>query len=274
MAIVGFDDVLACLELQRLGEDRYTAPNIPMPYHRVFGGQLLAQAIAVALASGEGKLLKSIHVSFPREGDLAQPVEYRVQRLQQGRSFASLWIEARQGETPILGALVSLHAPEPGLSHQLDAPEVGAPEDATPSDLSMIPWETRMVGGVDLASAAVGPPSLEFWMRAPALPEDPVLHHALFAYATDLTLIGTALRPHAGVSEADVHAGLATAVTTHTVWFHRPLRMDDWILVAQQSPTTAGARGFGLGHAFSREGVLVASFGQESLIRPVGGAGR
>jgi acyl-CoA thioesterase-2 len=270
MAIVNFEDVLACLELQQLGENRYTAPNIPMPYHRVFGGQLLAQAIAIAAASAEGKSPKSIHVSFLREGDLAKPVEYRVQRLREGRSFASLWIEARQGEAAIIAALVSLHVEEPGFSHQLDAPEVGAPEDAAPTDLSMIPWETRMVGGVDLASDAVGPPSLECWMRAPALPEDPVVHQALFAYATDLTLISTALRPHAGVSEADVHETIATAVTTHTVWFHRPLRMDDWILVAQTSPTAAGARGFGLGHAFSREGVLVASFGQESLIRPLG----
>ncbi|MBW2271784.1 MAG: thioesterase family protein [Deltaproteobacteria bacterium] len=268
--MVDFDDVLGCLELQRLGEGRYTAPNIPMPYRRVFGGQLLAQAIAVAAAAAEGKSPKSIHVSFPREGDLAKPVEYRVQRLQEGRSFASLWIEARQGETSILGALVSLHAEEPGLSHQLDAPEVGTPEDAAPVDLSMIPWETRMVGGVDLASDAVGPPSLELWMRAPALPDDPVIHQALFAYASDLTLIGTALRPHEGVSEAHVHEKIATAVTTHTVWFHRPLRMDDWILVAQESPTAAGARGFGLGHAYSRDGVLVASFGQESLIRPLG----
>jgi acyl-CoA thioesterase-2 len=270
MAIVTFEDVLACLELQRLGEDRYTAPNIPMPYHRVFGGQLLAQAIAIAAASAEGKSPKSIHVSFPREGDLAKPVEYRVRRLQQGRSFASLSIEARQGEKAILAALVSLHVEEPGLSHQLDAPEVGAPEDAAPRDLSMIPWETRMVGDVDLASNAVGPASLEFWMRAPALPDDPVIHQALFAYATDLTLIGTALRPHAELSEADVHEKIATAVTTHTAWFHRPLRMDDWILVAQESPSAAGARGFGLGHAFTRDGVLVASFGQESLIRRLG----
>ena len=95
------------------------------------------------------------------------------------------------------------------------------------------------------------------------------MHQALFAHSTDLTLIGTSLRPHVAVSEARSPDRIQTAVVTHTVWFHRPIRMDDWVLIAQESPVTAGARGFGTGHAWSADGTLVASFAQESLIRPV-----
>ena len=99
------------------------------------------------------------------------------------------------------------------------------------------------------------------------MPSDPVAHQALFAHATDLTLIGTSLRPHEGIGQADSPEKIHTAVTTHTVWFHRPIALDDWILVSQASPVVAGGRGFGQGHAFDAAGVLVASFAQESLIR-------
>ena len=133
----------------------------------------------------------------------------------------------------------------------------------------MIPWETRVVGSACLEDRAVGPPEFQFWMRTPKLPDDPTTHQALLAHATDLTLIGTELRPHADLGEADAPDRIQTAVTTHTIWFHRRVRLDDWTLIAQESPTSAGARGFGWGHAFGAGGELVASFAQESLLRPV-----
>jgi acyl-CoA thioesterase-2 len=270
MPIISFEDTLACLDLEGIGEGRYTAPNIPMPYYRIFGGQLLAQLVAIASETAPGKQVKSLHVLFPREGDLREPVEFAVSRPQDGRTFAGRQIAGTQGGKTIVTATVSLHALEEGPEHQLEGPQVGAPEDASAVDLSMIPWETRVVGGVDLESRGAGPAELSLWMRAPALPEEPAVHQALFAHATDLTLIGTSLRPFEGLGEADSPERIHTAVTSHTIWFHRELQLDDWILLSQQSPVVARARGFGQGHAFARNGALVASYAQESMIRPVG----
>ena len=261
----------------RAGADAFTAPNLELPYYRIFGGQLLAQAIAIGAVvggdsgggDGSEKSVKSLHVSFPRQGDLRKPVGYRLERLQEGRTFSSLALTGRQEGKAIFAALLSLHVAEAGLDHQASPPEVAGPDEATATDLSMIPWETRIVGGVDLGDEEVGSPSLEIWMRAPALPDEQHVHQALLAHATDLTLIGTTLRPHEGVSEAHSPDRIQTAVTTHTVWFHRPFRLDEWLLLVQESPSAAGARGFASGHAFSHAGDLVASYAQESMIRPV-----
>jgi acyl-CoA thioesterase-2 len=269
LSIISFEDTLGCVAIEAQGEDLFTAPNIPMEYYRIFGGQLLAQGVAIAAATCEGKAVKSMHVGFPRAGDLRKPVEFRVDRLQDGRSFASRQILGGQEGKLIFHATVSLHVIEEGPGHQLPAPDVGRPEDATPEDLGMIPWETRVVGGVDLGNRDVGPPNYQFWQRTPKLPDDPMVHQALFAHSTDLTLIGTALRPVVALSEADSTDKIQTAVTSHSVWFHRPFRLDEWVLIAQESPSLAGARGFGIGHAYSAAGDLVASFAQESMIRRI-----
>jgi acyl-CoA thioesterase-2 len=285
MAMCTLDDLLACLTIEETRHHHhyhhYTGPNLELPYYRIFGGQLLAQAIAIATRTCEGKHVKSIHVTFPRAGDLRETVDYEVQPIQDGRTFATRQIVGRQGEKAIFTALVSLHVQEfqeelqgevegeKGFDHQREAPSVGAPEDAPLCDLSMIPWETRIVGGVDLGADETGPPRLELWQRTPPLPDGVPLHQGLLAHSTDLTLIGTSLRPHPGVSEAHSPDRIQTAVTSHSLWFHRPFRMDEWILLSQESPTLSGGRGFGTGHAFSADGSLVASFAQESMIRPV-----
>lgn len=270
--MIGFDDTLHCLRVESLGDDRYTARNIPMDYRRVFGGQLLAQCIAIGSNTAPGKQVKSIHATFPREGDLGREVVFRVERTQDGRSFAGRLIVGEQGERTIATASVSLHAQEAGLEHADAVPRVAGPDDCVPTELSMIPWETRVVDAVDLADRGAGPPGYAFWMRTPPVEDDPAIHQALLGHATILTLIGTALRPHAGVGEADVPARVQTAVTSHTLWFHASLRVDDWLLVSQRSPRAGGGRGFGLGHVYTRAGTLVASFAQESLIRPVAAA--
>jgi acyl-CoA thioesterase-2 len=269
MPIITFDDMLACLEVEALSDACYGAPNIPMPYSRIFGGQLLAQCCVVASATADAKHVKSLHVVFPREGDLSRPVEYTVEWLQDGRSFAARSIVGAQEGRIIVAASVSLHALEDGPVHQVDPPRVPDAEACPPVDHSMLPWETRAVDGVDLTVREAGPPDYAMWMRTPALDRPQVVHQALFSHATDLTLIGTALRPHPGLGEADSPDRIRTAVTSHTVWFHRPLRVDRWILLAQTSPVTYGARGFGQGHAFDESGALVASFAQESMLRPV-----
>jgi len=162
---------------------------------------------------------------------------------------------------------VSMHADEAGL-HRSDAPpEVGPPEDATLLDMPMVPWEVRAVGGVDLADRSSGPARLELWMRAAGLQGERVVQQALLAHATDLTVIGTALRPFEGVSQADSTVTLHTAVTSHSMWFHQTFQLDDWLLIAQQSPVVANGRAFGRGEVFTRSGEVVASFAQESMVR-------
>jgi acyl-CoA thioesterase-2 len=253
--------------------------NLDIGYHRIFGGQILGQIVVAAAAASPEKAIKSIHVLFPREGDAAAPMAYRVEALQAGRTFATTEVIAHQGDRTVAAALVSLHVDEDGLDRSDPPPEVGRPEDATLVDLGMVPWETRIVDGVDLADRAAGPPRLAWWMRTPTIAPaargeaaDRALHQALLAHATDLTVIGTALRPFAGVSQADSTVGLQTAVTSHTLWFHRPFRVDDWLLVAQQAPVVAGARAYGRGDVWSG-GALVASFAQESMVRQVGSGG-
>ena len=130
------------------------------------------------------------------------------------------------------------------------------------------PAAKSVSGDVDLSDRTEGPPDFQFWMRAAACNDDRVaVHQALLAHATDLTIIGTALRPFEGVSQADSTVTLHTAVTSHTVWFHQPVRVDEWLLVAQHSPVVANGRAFGRGEVFTEAGELVASFAQESMIR-------
>ena len=269
MPLITLEDLLGCLEVEQSGAESWTAGNLELPGgYRVFGGQLLAQAIAISVADAPGKVVKSIHVSFPREGDLALPVEFRATRLQDGRSFSTRQLVGAQGERVIFSAMISLHVLEDGLEHQGAAPECARPAECKPADLGMIPLETRIEGGVDLDDRTVGPPELRFWLRAQeSLPRDLPTHQAILAHCSDLTVIATALRTHANYSVADSPGLLHTGPTTHTVWFHQPFRMDEWILVDQRSPIAHGARAFGGAHVYSEGGVLVASFAQESLIR-------
>ena len=264
----GLDDLVGCLALEEVEPGVVEGRNLDIGYHRVFGGQILAQVLTAAAHASPGKAVKSLHVLFPREGDTAQPMRYRVERLQDGRTFGTTAVVATQGEKVIATAVASLHVDEAGLHRSDVAPPVGAPDDAPARDLSMVPWETRLVGDVDLADRAAGPPSLEWWMRTPPVGDERHLHQALLAHATDLTLIGTALRPFDDVSQADSTVTLHTAVTSHTVWFHQPFRVDGWLLVAQRSPVVANGRAFGRGDVFAGD-ELVASFAQEAMVRSV-----
>jgi acyl-CoA thioesterase-2 len=271
MAIVELDAILGCLAVEQTGPTTWTAPNIEMDYRRIFGGQLLAQAIALGAATSDGKTVKSLSCLFPREGSMDEPLEFVVEETQSGRAFAARRISAAQNGKTFFVAQLSMHVDEAGHDHQDPAPDVGPPEGATAEDSTMIPWPTRVVGGVDLQDRAAAPADFAFWTRVEEEPlaDDLTTHQALLSYATDLNVIGTTLRAVEGVSVADAHVNLHTAVTSHTMWFHRPFRIDDWCLVSQHSPTLAGARGFGHGEVFDASGALVASFAQESMIRPI-----
>lgn len=265
------DALVTCLALGS-SNGGLVGRNLDIGYHRVFGGQILAQALCAAATTTPDKAVKSMHVLFPREGDAGKQMQYRVDAVQSGRTFATTEVVAHQDGRTVAAALVSLHVDEDGLDRNEPPPAVGAVDGATPTDLGMVPWETRIVDGVDLNDAGVGPARLSWWMRTPPLGEVPgvperALHQALLAHATDLTLIGTALRPFVGHSQADSTVTLQTAVTSHTLWFHRPFRVDDWLLLTQEAPVVAHGRSFGRGDVFAgRE--LVASFAQEAMIRP------
>lgn len=260
------DGLLRCLSLAEVEPGVVEGENLDIGYHRVFGGQILAQVLVAAAEASPGKSVKSLHILFPREGDTAKPMRYRVTKVQDGRTFGATTVLAEQDGKAIAQAVLSLHVDEDGLDRSDAPPAVGPPEAAPVWDQPMIPWELRVVDGVDLADRAAGPAQLHWWMRTPPAGDDRHRHQALLAHATDLTLIGTALRPFDGVSQADSTVTLHTAVTSHTLWFHRPFRTDDWLLVTQEGPVVAHGRSFGRGDVYAGDR-LVASFAQEAMVR-------
>ena len=259
-----WDDLLACLDLGTpSGGDDLEGKNLSLEYHRLFGGQLLGQFIAAALLTCPAKSVKSLHVLFPREGRADEPVRYTVEPHHEGGTFATLAITAAQSRGTIATASVSMHAAEEGPARQAVAPVRGGPAEAPEADLSLLPFEVRSKIGLDARDAAV--PEYSLWIRTP--PVSPRLAPALAAYATDLTLIGTALRAVPGVSQADAGTAFVSAVTSHTVWFHRPFRTDAWLLLRQQGLVLAHGRSFGRGDILTADGTLVASYAQEALLR-------
>lgn len=269
-----WSDLLDCLDLRtppdsghlgtaEAGPSVFEGRNQQLDYHRLFGGQLLAQFVRVARLVCPDRAVKSVHVLFPRAGHAEEPVRYEVQRHHTGSSFATLAIVARQTPGVLATASVSMHSAEDGRDHQTvaEVPAVLAAEHRV--ELGLLPWETRST--TDLDSREVNPPELELWMRTPPVSQE--LAQPLAAYATDLTLIGTALRPVEGVSQRDSGTAFTSAVTSHTLWFHRPFRTDDWLLLRQHSPILAHGRCFGRGDILAERGELVASYAQEALLR-------
>jgi acyl-CoA thioesterase II len=261
-------DLLACLDVAAVqspgrGAAVFEGRNQQLEYHRVFGGQLLAQFLRIASVTCPDKAIKSQHAVFTREGRADEPIRYEATLNHEGRSFAAITITAAQTRGVVATASISMHAVEDGPEHQeyQDVPAVLGAEHRLALDL--IPWETR--AAVDLNDTTTGPPQFEFWMRTPTVAPD--LAPALTAYATDLTLIGTALRPVDGAGQRGNGTTFTSAVTSHTVWFHRPFRTDGWLLLRQHSPLLAHGRCFGRGDVLTEDGVLVASYGQEALLR-------
>lgn len=261
-----WDGLLACLSLDGPSDDgSFEGKNLELDYHRLFGGQLLAQFARAAALTCPDKAVKSLHVLFPREGTADEPVRYFVERHHEGRTFGSLTVLATQESRGVIGtASVSVHAvAEPGRSVQTIDPVPAAPADSPVVEIGMLPFETRT--SVNLDSPDEAAPEFSLWWRTPSV--NPELAPAVAAYATDLTLIGTALRAVPGVSQRDAQVQFASAVTSHTVWFHRPFRTDDWLLLRQHSPLMAHDRSFGRGDILTAGGTLVASYAQEAMVR-------
>jgi acyl-CoA thioesterase-2 len=265
-------DLLQCLELTPVRPDGndgatgvavFEGRNQQLDYHRVFGGQLLGQLIQAARLVSPDKAVKSLHTVFAREGRAGDPVTFEAVPHHEGRSFAALTITGRQGSRVLATSSISMHAGEDGPEHQAVADVRAVLGSEHRLALDLIPWETRAVD--DLNLTGTGPPEFEFWMRTPSV--DPALAPALAAYATDLTLIGTALRPMDGLGQRGNGTQFTSAVTSHTLWFHRPFRTDEWLLLRQHSPLLAHGCCFGRGDVLTERGVLVASYSQEALLR-------
>jgi acyl-CoA thioesterase-2 len=267
---VDWKNIQECLRLRDLGDGRYEATNYELDYHRVFSGQILAQSIAALADLADGMAVKSLTQLFSREGSHAEPMAYTVEERHRGRTFASYAVSAHQGDRIVGTSVAALHRPDAGYERADDPPRVGSPNDATPVEVGMVPWDIRVVDGVDLQSPGARPARYSFWMKVPAGHNEDWFHQALLAHATALTLIGTGLLPVDGISQADTGTRIATAVTSHSVWFHQQFRLDEWTLVDQTSPVMSAGRCFGRGDVWKSDGRLVASFTQEAMIRPIG----
>jgi acyl-CoA thioesterase-2 len=249
----------------------------------VFGGQVLGQALVAATSTVENRLVHSLHAYFLRRGDFNSPIVYEVDRAWDGKHFSTRRVVAIQHGNQIFNMSASFQLPEQGLDHQSEMPDVPTPEslpdleslyqqliDQAPPAVRRImeqkrPFEFRPIKPPDFQRLEKSAPLKDIWFRAiDKLPDDEALHRGLLAYVSDFHLLDTALKPHAVPMYSPK---LVVASIDHAMWFHRSLRVDDWLLYHIDSPSASGARGFTRGSVFSRDGRLVASAAQEGLIR-------
>ena len=281
------DELVELLDLETIDLNLFRGIQPDTMLQRVFGGQVAAQSLVAGARTVDPPLsVHSLHSYFLRPGDPAVPIVYDVERMRDGRSFSTRRIVARQHGRPIYFMTASFQVPEEGFEHQDVMPVVPAPEDSMDvaelfrresperAEEWLTEWavlEMRAVGdsrqGGQLPND-VHPAHSRLWMRISGkLDDDELTHRAAFTYASDMTLLGSALVPHGvPISSPKVQS----ASLDHTVWFHRPFRADEWWLYDQVSPSASGARGLGIGRVFAQDGRLVATVAQEGLIRPRG----
>jgi acyl-CoA thioesterase-2 len=277
------DELLELMRLEPLEVNLFRGASRDIGTPRVFGGQVLAQAILAARATVEGRLIHSLHAYFLRAGDPEAPIVYDVDRSRDGRSFTARRVVAIQHGRPIFTLAASFQLAQGGFEHQFDMPEVESPEEmppeapAPPEQLAQVPqklrrwfnrfgpFEFRHVSAPNPAQPEPQPPFRQIWFRLQGeLEDDQSLHRALLAYASDFHLIGTAALPH-GIPLLD--GKLIMASLDHAMWFHRPVKVTDWLLYDCDSPSSSGSRGLARGLIYDRQGRLVASTAQEGMIR-------
>ena len=276
-------DLLALLELEQLEVNLFRGESRDIGAPQVFGGQVLGQALSAAAATVEARVVHSLHAYFLRRGDCNAPIVYQVDRSLDGQSFANRRVVAIQHGKQIFNMTASFQVPEEGFEHQVDMPRVPRPEELVDTSVPPFeflerlpermrrffeqprPFEFRSVQPIDYLSPRRAEPARQVWFRAVGrLPDDEKLHRCLLAYVSDYFLLDTATLPH-GARFA--HNTLTMASIDHAMWFHRPLRVDDWLLYAVESPSASGARGFARAGLFGLDGRLVASTAQEGLVR-------
>jgi acyl-CoA thioesterase II len=277
-------EVLELLDLEQIEVNIFRGISPKDRWQRVFGGQVLGQALVAASRTVEGRICHSLHAYFIRPGDPKVPILYEVDRSRDGKSFTTRRVVAIQHGEQIFNLAASFQVPEQGLEHQFDMPKVPAPETLEPEEVRRKrlahqlpeairehftkpgPIDVRPVDDEeDLINPKKAPPYQDVWIKAKGvMPDDLSMHQCVLAYASDMTLLDTCLIPH-GVSWFS--GRLQSASLDHAMWFHHPFRVDDWILYSHDSPNAADGRGFNRGMMFSRDGKLVASVAQEGLIR-------
>lgn len=278
------EDLIHLLTLERLDANLYRGESRDIGTNRVFGGQVLGQALAAANNTVEGRPVHSLHAYFLRKGDHTSPIIYEVDRQRDGRSFASRRVVAIQHGRPILNMAASFQVPEEGFEHQSSMPQVPKPEalkdvteyrqrllDTAPQCelprylLHERPFEFRPVQLPQFIDPEPREPRANIWFKTIGpLPDDDALHRSMLAYVSDYYLISTATRPH-GTSVFAKNLQLASL--DHALWFQRPFRLDEWLLYAIESPSASGARGFSRGRIFKEDGTLVAVVAQEGVMR-------
>jgi acyl-CoA thioesterase II len=281
-------DLLRVLELERLEVNLFRGQSQDIGSPQVFGGQVLGQALRAAFATvADGRMAHSLHAYFLRRGDCKAPIVYDVDRSRDGKSFSSRRVIAIQHGEQIFNMAASFQVQEPGLDHQIPMPEVPPPQDlpdATAPLRELLqqmperlpervrrfvetprPFEFRVVQEINYLQPRKEPPARQVWFRAVGrLPDEQMLHRCVLAYVSDFYLLDTATLPH---GTTFLSAKLIMASIDHAMWFHRPLRVDEWLLYALDSPSASGARGFARANVFASDGRLVASTAQEGLVR-------
>ncbi len=286
------DQLLTILDLEPLEHNLFRGRTPQGGWKRIFGGQVIGQALVAACRTVDGRRPHSLHAYFILPGDPKVPVIYEVARIRDGRSFTTRNVLAIQHGEVIFSMSVSFHMEEPGFSHQIAMPDVPGPDDLPgteamktlilpgmpeairahyarerPIELRPVDMSRYLTQTPAPASPAtvIARPEFNVWIRATQrLPDDPLLHQCILAYASDMMLLDTSLIAH-GRSVFD--KGMQPASLDHALWFHRPFRADEWLLYCQDSPSSSGARGFARGLVFTRSGELVASVAQEGLVR-------
>jgi acyl-CoA thioesterase-2 len=278
-------DLLKVLTLERIEINLFRGESRDIGSPQVFGGQVLGQALVAATGTVEGRDVHSFHAYFLRRGDFNLPIVYEVDRARDGNHFSTRRVVAIQNGEQIFNMSASFQSAEDGLDHQISAPVVPAPEELrdlqsharewiahVPERLRKVlqhtrPFEFRPVQPADYRNPQKLAPRKSVWFKASGkLPDDEALHRALLAYVSDYALLETALMPHA---ITPMSPPVIMASIDHAMWFHRSVRVDDWLLYSTDSPSASGARGFARGSVFARDGRLVASTAQEGLIRLV-----
>ncbi len=272
------------LDMEPIEHNIYRGTNRDIGTGRIYGGQALAQSLMAARATVEDAWpAHSLHGYFILEGDLSVPVVYFVDRLRDGRSYATRRVTGIQHGAAIFNMSASFHRPEEGATHQMEMPSVPGPEnfrseldnirehaDEIPEALRGVltqerPLDIRPVDAVDPFDPKPGIPRSMYWMRTMGRVEgSPVHHQAILAYASDFGLLGASLRPH-GLTYRDPRVMVASL--DHALWFHREFRVDEWLLYVVDSPASGGGRGFSRGTFFTEDGKLVASVAQEGVVR-------
>lgn len=281
-------DLVALLDLEALEVNLFRGQSRDLGGKSVFGGQVLGQALMAATRTVEDQAAHSLHAYFLRPGAMDAPIIYEVDRVRDGRSFVARRVQAIQHGQPIFSMIASFQRPEPGLDHHAPMPVVPAPEQLPSQDELRKRWlqqagelaprlrraftrplaiDFRPVNPWNMLAPDAREPAQQIWFRAAgALRDDPVLHRCVLAYASDYNLLTTALLPH-GVSF--FQQSMIVASLDHALWFHRSPKADEWLLYCKDSPAAQGGRGLSRGLIYNRDGALVASVAQESLMRQV-----